>query len=113
MKELSKRESLETKVRKEVSEYLNSNFHTTRVPVHIMTNEESREHVINIGTSIMLNRIGVNTNPGSFVQAVLNNDLTGAVLRADNINSQMLAFYATMMHNLNPQVTRGEIEELV
>ena len=61
----------------------------------------------------MLNRIGIDTRPGSFVKAVLDNDLSSAVLRADNINSQMLAFYATMMYNMDPQVSRGEIEELV
>ena len=113
MRELSKREQLESKVRKAVTTYLSENFHTTRVPMHIMTHEESREHAISIGTSIMLNRIGIDTRPGSFVKAVLDNDLSSAVLRADNINSQMLAFYTTMMYNMDPQVSRGEIEDLV
>ena len=102
MRELSKRELIESKVKKAVTTYLSENFHTTRVPMHIMTHEESREHAI-----------GIDTRPGSFVKAVLDNDLSGAVLRADNINSQMLAFYTTMMYNMDPQVSRGEIEELV
>jgi hypothetical protein len=60
----------------------------------------------------MMNRLGIDTYPGSFVKAVLDNDLNGAFSRADHINSQVLGFYVTMMHNLGINITNEEIEEL-
>lgn len=86
-------------VREKVSDYLVENAQSTGVPIEILFGEE-REHVVNIGTSIMMNKLGFNTFPGSFVQAVLNNDLAGAFGRADSINRQCLGFYATMTFNL-------------
>jgi hypothetical protein len=101
---IKNREAIEKKVRCGVSRYLAENFVTTGVPMHFMIDEESKEHIINIGTSIMMNRLGVNTYPGSFVQAVLDNDLHGAFSRADHINSQVMKFYVTMMYNLGIDV---------
>jgi hypothetical protein len=97
---IKNRQEIEAKVRSEVSQYLDQIFVTANVPLHIMGDEEAKAHIVNIGTAIMLNRLGVNTYPGSFVQAVLNNDLTGAFLRADTINSQSMKFYAMMIHGL-------------
>lgn len=97
---IKNRKEIEAKVRSEVSKYLDQIFVTANVPLHIMADEESKSHIINIGTAIMLNRLGINTYPGSFVQAVLDNDLTGAFMRADSINSQAMKFYAMMIYNL-------------
>lgn len=91
-------------VKERVSEYLEANAKTTGVPIEILFGEE-REHVVNIGTSIMMNKLGFNTFPGSFVQAVLNNDLSAAFGRADHINRQCLGFYATMMSNLGINIS--------
>jgi hypothetical protein len=91
-------------VKEKVSEYLEVNASTTGVPIEILFGEE-REHVVNIGTSIMMNKLGFNTFPGSFVQAVLNNDLSAAFSRADHINRQCLGFYATMISNLGINIS--------
>ena len=98
---IKNREKIEAKVRSEVSKYLDQIFVTANVPLHIMADTEAKAHVINIGTAIMLNRLGINTYPGSFVQAVLDNDLSAAFMRADSINSQAMKFYAMMMYNLS------------
>ena len=109
--EISKREQLVARVNKAVEEYFDKNAANTRVPFHLIVDGEAKSHIINIGTSIMLNRLGVNTYPGSFVQAVLDNDLSGAFSRADNVNAQVLGFYITMMYNLGIEITVQEIEE--
>jgi len=106
---MTKREQLVAKVNKAVEAYFDKNATNTRVPLHLIVDGEAKSHIINIGTSIMLNRLGVNTYPGSFVQAVLDNDLQGAFSRADNINSQVLGFYITMMYNLGIEITLKEI----
>ncbi len=111
-KELSKREKIELKVNLAVANYFRENMISTRVPFHIIQDQEAVGHIINIGTSIMMNKIGIDTYPGSFVKAILDNDLNGAFSRADHINSQVLGFYTTMMFNLGINVTNEEIEEL-
>jgi hypothetical protein len=108
---MTKREQLVAKVNKAVEDYFNKNAVKTRVPFHLIVDGEAKSHIINIGTSIMLNRLGVNTYPGSFVQAVLDNDLSGAFSRPDNVNAQVLGFYITMMYNLEIEITIQEIEE--
>ena len=85
---------------KKVTAYLDEYGVSTGVPMHILMDKESRDHVISIGTSIIMNRSGFNTNPGSFVQAVLDNSLSGAFAKADSINQQCLRFYTTMMYSL-------------
>jgi len=99
------REQAQFLVVKEVSDYLEKYGESAGVPLHILMDKESREHVISIGTSIMMNRLGFNTFPGSFVQAVLNDSLSGAFSRADSINQQSLRFYATMMHSLGINIS--------
>ena len=42
------------------------------------------EHIINIIVSIMRTRDGIEPMGGSFVQSVVNNDLYGALIRADH-----------------------------
>jgi len=95
------REANLDKIQKAVKDYLDRNWTTTHVPMEVMSNSESREHVIQIGTNIMANVMGIETNPGSFVKAVINNDLQESVGRADNINVRMLPFYVTMKYNLS------------
>jgi hypothetical protein len=112
MSNLSKREKIELKVNLAVANYFNENMISTRVPFHIISDKEAVGHIINIGTSIMMNRLGIDTYPGSFVKAVLDNDLNGAFSRADHINSQVLGFYTTMMNNLSINIEKEEIEEL-
>jgi hypothetical protein len=99
------REQAQVIVVKEVTSYLEKYGESTGVPLHILIDGESREHVISIGTSIMMNRLGFNTYPGSFVQAVLDNNLSGAFAKADSINQQSLRFYTTMMYSLGINIS--------
>jgi len=99
------REQAQEIIAKEVSAYLEKYGESTGVPMHILMSNESREHVISIGTSIMMNRLGFNTYPGSFVQAVLDNNLHSAFNRADSINQQSLRFYIMMMYSLGINIS--------
>ena len=44
--------------------------------------EDVSEHIVDIIVSVMMHRDGIQTG-GGFVNAVCNNDLTGAITRAD------------------------------
>ena len=90
----------------QVEEYFNKNWISTYVPYEVALNAESKDHIINIGTSIMMNVLGYNTYPGSFIQAILRNDLQGSVGQADHINIKALAFYATMKYNLSIELPK-------
>ena len=54
--------------------------------------EEEMNHVINIGTSILQTRDG-GIQGGSFVQAVVDNDLSRTYNRADSTNRKVIPFY--------------------
>lgn len=95
-------------VSKDTSEFLEQYWESTGVPFTIMRDQEAKEHVIRIGTAIMMNRFGFNTNPGSFVQAVLNNDLSGAFNRADSINQKCLRFYVTLIQTVHSLEVKGK-----
>lgn len=88
-------------ISKEVSNYLDKNAESTGVPLEVMFINEQKDHVVSIGTSIMMNRLGFKTFPGSFVQAVLDNNLSASFNKADHINRKCLGFYITMMLNLS------------
>lgn len=59
------------------------------------------DHIINIGTSIMCTKWGIGYEGGSFVQAVVDNNLSQAVSRADSTNLKALKFYCMMMYNMS------------
>lgn len=61
-------------------------------------------HVVNIGASVLMTRYPeLGGYPGgSFVQAVVRNDLMEAFGRADNINQMVMKFYLELLHNFNP-----------
>lgn len=60
---------------------------------------DDRQHVINIGTSILCTKWNVGYPGGSFVQAVVNNDLMGAFGSADHINQKAIKFYCSLIYN--------------
>lgn len=60
---------------------------------------DSRDHVISIGTSILCTKWGIGYPGGSFVQAVVDNDLMQAVGRADYINLDSIRFYVSLLYN--------------
>ncbi len=99
MADLTREQKME-KIRTNVEVYLMKNAESCNVPITSLLSLDSRDHIINIGTSIMANRLGIETYPGSFVKAILENDLYEAINRADSVNSGAIAFYVTMIHNL-------------
>jgi hypothetical protein len=58
------------------------------------------DHIINIGTSIMCTKWNIGYEGGSFVQAIVNNDLSKAVSSADGTNIKALKLYCLMMYNM-------------
>ena len=57
------------------------------------------DHVINIGASILMTRDS-ELQGGSFVQAILRNDLEEAVNRADNTCINYLRFFVGIKNNV-------------
>ena len=99
MSELTRDQKME-KIRSNVEVYLIKNAESCNVPITSLFNDEAKDHIVNIGTAIMANKLGIETYPGSFVRAILDNDLYEAINRADSVNRGAIAFYVTMMHNL-------------
>jgi len=88
----------EDRIGSEVAQYAIRNSHI--IPNGILSNPESMQHLKNIGTAILMNKWGINTNPGSFVQAVLDNNLTESINYADQVNRELLPFYVTLKYNM-------------
>lgn len=86
-------------VRKIVEKYYKE-YGSNVLPLDVLWSEDSVEHVINTGASILCTKWGIGYPGGSFVQAVVNNDLMAAVGRADNINVHALKFYCQLMYNV-------------
>jgi hypothetical protein len=61
--------------------------------------EWERDHIINCGTSVLCTKWKVGYPGGSFVQAIVDNDLQGVVGRADSINQDCIKFYVMLVHN--------------
>ena len=99
MSELTRDQKME-KIRSNVEVYLMKNAKSCNVPITSFFIDEEKNHIVNIGTAIMANRLGIETYPGSFVKAILDNDLYEAINRADSVNRGAIAFYVTMIHNL-------------
>jgi hypothetical protein len=71
-------------------------------------NEEEMDHIKNIACSIMNARLGIGFEPGGFVQAVIDNNLSRAFANADNINQRALKFYMLMIYNLGININIEE-----
>ena len=71
-------------------------------------NSEQGQHVIQIGTSILCTKWNVGYPGGSFVQAVVDNDLMAAVGRADATNIKMLPFYCKLIYNVDMPMELAE-----
>ncbi len=79
-----------------VVNYYNSNFF--KIMGYYLNNDD-KEHVINIGTSILCTKWNVGYPGGSFVQAIVNNDLMETFSRADDVNSKVIKFYVHLIYN--------------
>ena len=60
--------------------------------MRVTLNEEEMSHVKSIGVSVLQTRDG-GMQGGSFVQAIVKNDLSGSYNRADSTNSRVIPFY--------------------
>lgn len=89
------------RIRKEVEKFFNENRYRFPGLDLITLSEENRNHVLNIGTSILCTKWKVGYPGGSFVQAVVNNDLMGAFGKADHINKQCIEFYCSLLYNIS------------
>jgi hypothetical protein len=54
--------------------------------------EEQMDHVMSVGVSVLETRDG-GIPGGSFVQAIVKNDLSGSYTRADSTNRRVIPFY--------------------
>ena len=59
-----------------------------------------KEHILDIGTSILCTKWKVGYQCGSFAQAVVDNDLTQSFNRADDVNVHCIRFYVMLMYNV-------------
>ena len=58
------------------------------------------DYIKQVCVSMLCTKWDVGPQGGGFVQAVVKNDLMGAVSRADGMNSQLLKFYCSMLYNI-------------
>lgn len=86
-------------VRDLVTEYYKDNFF--KIMGYYLINSE-KEHVINIGTSILCTKWNIGYPGGSFVQAVVDNDLMETFSRADDVNAKVIKFYCHLIYNARP-----------
>lgn len=84
-------------VRKLVEEFYIENAPYTGL---MFQNLEERKHIITIGTSILCTKWNVGYEGGGFVQAVVGNDLTMAVSRADGTCIKALKFFVQLINNV-------------
>lgn len=63
-------------------------------------NEDEKEHIISIGTSIMCTKWDIGYPGGGFVQAFVDNDLMGAISRADGTSIKALKFFSILSYNV-------------
>lgn len=75
-----------------------------------MTSDQG-QHIIQIGTSILCTKWGIGYSGGSFVQAVVDNDLMAAVGRADGTNIKMLPFYCKLIYNVGMPMELAELQK--
>ena len=94
------------KVRSLVEDYYNKSLkRAENIPV---LSDQQKEHVIQIGTSILCTKWKIGYPGGSFVQAVVDNNLMQAVGRADGTNIKMLPFYCKMVYNTSMPMELAE-----
>lgn len=65
----------------------------------ILSNLDEMNHIVNIGASILCTKWGIGYPGGSFVTAIVNNDLMEAFGRADHINLNAIRFYVSLIYN--------------
>ena len=72
-------------------------WYGTQIPVTLT--EEEMSHVIDVGVSVLQTRDG-GIQGGSFVQAVVDNDLSRTYNRADSTNKKVIPFYIILLNHV-------------
>ena len=85
-------------VRELVEDYFDKNAEYSILDKATRTLE--RAHIVAIGTSVLCTKWNIGYAGGSFVQAVVSNNLMQAVASADLTNIQALKFYCQLMYNV-------------
>jgi len=62
--------------------------------------EDEKNHIINIGTSILCTKWDIGYPGGGFVQAFVDNDLIRAIGSADGTSYKGFKFFAQLMYNV-------------
>lgn len=86
-------------IKNQVQAYFNKNA-SFYIPNFNYLTDSDKEHIVNIGTSIICTRLEIGFEGGSFVKSVVKNDLYGAFANADDININAIRFYLMMIHNM-------------
>tara|TARA_B110000503_G_C6934973_1_gene324404 strand:- start:278 stop:601 length:324 start_codon:yes stop_codon:yes gene_type:complete len=79
-----------------VEKYVNENWES----IDGYLTESTINHVIDTGTSILCTKWGIGYRGGSFVEAVVSNNLSQAIGSADSINLRALKLYCQMIYNI-------------
>lgn len=88
------------KVRSAVKAYFTANG-PNYIPNFVYLSDEDKSHIVSIGTSILCTKFEIGYPGGSFVQAIVNNNLSGAFATADNVNMNAIRFYVMMINNIS------------
>ena len=67
--------------------------------ISVTLTEEEMNHVIDVGVSVLQTRDG-GIQGGSFVQAVVDNDLSRTYNRADSTNKKVIPFYIILLNHV-------------
>lgn len=95
-----------TKLQDYVADKLNEElrYEYGSVPLKFLS-QDSNEHVVSIGASVLMTKFPeLGGYPGgSFVQAIVDNDLEQAFSRADATNKLAIEFYVKLIQNFSPR----------
>lgn len=87
----------EEDIKKVVDEFISNKLTNSWEPIYM--DNETEEHVKQMCFSILCTKHKIGYPGGSFVQAVVNNDLMGAFGKADHINKNFIGLYAELLYN--------------
>lgn len=87
----------EEDIKKVVDGFISNKLTNSWEPIYM--DDETEEHVKQMCVSILCTKHKIGYPGGSFVQAVVNNDLMGAFGRADHINKNFIGLYAELLYN--------------
>jgi hypothetical protein len=87
-------------IEKVVSEFLMKNYNDLRFgEFDFEYNKDVMDHIHSMCVSILCTKYGIGYPGGSFVQAVVNNDLMETFGRADHINKKYIGLYVKLLYN--------------